>query len=98
MDKWVGRVALVTGASAGIGAAVTKSLVEHGMKVVGCARNIQSIEVKCLVMSGVHASCVFFDVSSRVLGNLDQAFYPHFTPFLPPRTTFSQLGPLLKIS
>ena len=34
--------------------------------------------------------------SSKILGILAQAFYPHFTPFLPPRTTFSRLGPLLK--
>ena len=45
MDKWEGRVALVTGASAGLGAAIAKRLVENGMKVVGCARSVQKIEV-----------------------------------------------------
>uniref|UniRef100_A0A673KW29 Dehydrogenase/reductase (SDR family) member 11b n=1 Tax=Sinocyclocheilus rhinocerous TaxID=307959 RepID=A0A673KW29_9TELE len=45
MDRWRGRVALVTGASVGIGAAIAKSLVQHGMKVVGCARNVEQIEV-----------------------------------------------------
>ncbi|XP_062408453.1 dehydrogenase/reductase SDR family member 11-like [Sardina pilchardus] len=44
MDQWKGRVALVTGASVGIGAAVAKALVQHGMKVVGCARSIEKIE------------------------------------------------------
>nr|NP_001038910.1 uncharacterized protein LOC751735 [Danio rerio]AAI22399.1 Zgc:153724 [Danio rerio] len=44
MDRWIGRVALVTGASAGIGAAVAKSLVQRGMKVIGCARNVERIE------------------------------------------------------
>ncbi|XP_062516040.1 dehydrogenase/reductase SDR family member 11-like [Corticium candelabrum] len=44
MDRWRGRVALVTGASVGIGASVVEKLVEHGMTVVGCARNVAKIE------------------------------------------------------
>ena len=45
MDRWKGRVALVTGASVGIGAAVARALVQHGMRVVGCARSVDKIEV-----------------------------------------------------
>ena len=45
MDRWVGRTALVTGASAGFGAAICKRLVELGMTVVGCARNADRIKV-----------------------------------------------------
>ncbi|XP_022525622.2 dehydrogenase/reductase SDR family member 11 [Astyanax mexicanus] len=44
MERWKGRVALVSGASVGIGAAVVKELVQHGMKVVGCARSVDKIE------------------------------------------------------
>jgi len=44
MERWVGRVALVTGASSGIGSAVSKSLVAAGMKVYGCARNLEKLE------------------------------------------------------
>ena len=44
-ERWRDRVALVTGASAGIGYSVAKALVERGMKVVACARNIAAIEV-----------------------------------------------------
>ena len=44
MDRWRGRVAVVTGASAGIGAAVCKLLANNGMKVVGCARRVEKIE------------------------------------------------------
>ncbi|XP_069124695.1 dehydrogenase/reductase SDR family member 11-like [Argopecten irradians] len=44
MERWAGRVALITGASEGIGAALARRLVKHGMKVVGCARNVQQIQ------------------------------------------------------
>ncbi|XP_028430381.1 dehydrogenase/reductase SDR family member 11 isoform X1 [Perca flavescens] len=44
MDRWKGRVALVTGASVGIGAAIAKELVRYGMKVVGCARDVEKIQ------------------------------------------------------
>ncbi|XP_074496644.1 dehydrogenase/reductase SDR family member 11-like isoform X1 [Sebastes fasciatus] len=44
MDRWRGRVALVTGASVGIGAVVAEELVRCGMTVVGCARDVQHIQ------------------------------------------------------
>ena len=44
MDRWRGRVAVVTGASAGIGAAICKLLAKDGMKVVGCARRQEKVE------------------------------------------------------
>ena len=37
-------MAVVTGASAGIGAAICRALAGEGMKVVGCARRIEKIE------------------------------------------------------
>ncbi|KAJ4445490.1 Farnesol dehydrogenase [Periplaneta americana] len=45
MQRWAGRVAMVTGASSGIGAAITKELVNKGLRVVGMARRIDNIEV-----------------------------------------------------
>lgn len=52
MDRWVGKVALVTGASAGIGAAIAESLVQHGLKVVGLARRVERVEELKVKLAG----------------------------------------------
>ncbi|XP_053687359.1 farnesol dehydrogenase-like [Sabethes cyaneus] len=44
MDRWTGKVAVVTGASSGIGAATAKALANAGMVVIGLARRVERVE------------------------------------------------------
>lgn len=43
MDKWVGKIAVVTGASAGIGVAIVKDLANAGVNVVCFARRLEKM-------------------------------------------------------
>lgn len=61
MNRWQNNVAVVTGASSGIGAAITKLLVEKGLKVGRLSRKFQEFLVEMFFWNGK----IIFDSGSR---------------------------------
>ncbi|XP_043474197.1 farnesol dehydrogenase-like [Leptopilina heterotoma] len=52
MNRWIGKVAVVTGASSGIGLATSQYLVKEGMIVVGLARRKGKMEDEMKLFKG----------------------------------------------
>jgi 3-oxoacyl-[acyl-carrier protein] reductase len=65
MKKLEGKVAIVTGASRGIGAAIAKELAQEGAMVALCARNLAACEATAQEVrsAGVEAMAMAVDVS-----------------------------------
>ncbi len=57
LERWRGRVALVTGASSGIGKAIAERLMDAGMKVVVTARRKERLEAMVEGREGLALEC-----------------------------------------
>ncbi|XP_046991482.1 farnesol dehydrogenase-like [Schistocerca americana] len=65
IEKYKGRVALVTGASAGIGAAIVQALLKHGLTVVGMARRAEKVKELALKDAPGKLHAIAGDVSDE---------------------------------
>lgn len=75
MDRWRNKVAVVTGASSGIGAAVVESFVKAGMVVIGFARRIElGDEVKNKLNSEQQSRVYFKFCDVRNEKSVEEAF------------------------
>ncbi|GAB0092472.1 hypothetical protein DMENIID0001_074660 [Sergentomyia squamirostris] len=75
MDRWREKVAVVTGASSGIGASVAKALADSGMTVVGLARRetlIQEVATSVTGSGKLHAIKCDVTDESQVKSTFDR--------------------------
>ncbi|KAJ3642954.1 hypothetical protein Zmor_025699 [Zophobas morio] len=74
MDRWRGKVAIVTGASAGIGVEIVKQLVDEGVLVVGLARRVERIEKLVKELEGKKGKLYAFKADVGVEEDILNAF------------------------
>ncbi|XP_005098794.2 dehydrogenase/reductase SDR family member 11 [Aplysia californica] len=76
MERWAGRVALVTGATEGIGEAIVEELVKAGMTVVAVAPKVDALVVKVAEfrVTGYSGSLVPMTCDSGSCDNVSSLF------------------------
>lgn len=74
MEKWVGKTAVVTGASAGIGAQIVRDLVNAGVNVVALARRADKLEELKKELAGKHGKVTTYSCDVSDVKSVEAAF------------------------
>lgn len=75
MERWHNKIAVVTGASSGIGSAIVKELLTHGLQVIGLARRVDRIEeLRKQLPSNLQNKLTALDCDVSRLESVNQAF------------------------
>ena len=75
MERWNNKVAVVTGASSGIGVAIVKTLLHNGLRVVGLARRLERVEdIKKDLPKNLHSKLTALKCDVADVRSVNEAF------------------------
>ncbi|KAG5684969.1 hypothetical protein PVAND_014174 [Polypedilum vanderplanki] len=74
MEKWQNKIAVVTGASSGIGEAIVKSLASYRLQVIGLARKVEKIPSCEGRVTAIKCDISDLDEIKRVFKEIEEKF------------------------